>query len=244
VGEVLREVQSQAPDHERISRFSIRPWEVPFKLEHSLLNPDISLEKILAGCADARRYCVAAVCVAPYYVSAVSEFLRGSGVKICAAIGFPHGSMSGAAKLAEVRECIKNGADELDVAVNILAVKSGNIADARDEFGQIALASRGKAVLKAVFEHSVYTDAEKKDVLAMIKTSGAEYVKIQNVLSGKGADTADIGYVRDILGRNVMIKIDGGVKTLEKALELLSSGADRIGLTATAAIVQEVEKKR
>ncbi|MDR1133883.1 MAG: deoxyribose-phosphate aldolase [Synergistaceae bacterium] len=243
VSDVLKEVQSGGTVHGKPSPGSVQAWEVPSKLEHSLLNPDVGLGKILAECAVARRYCVAAVCVAPYYVSAAADVLRGSGVKVCAAIGFPHGCMSAASKLAEARECVKNGADEIDVAMNILAVKSGRIADARDDFEQIAAASRGKTTLKAVFEHSVYSDEEKRAVLEIVKTCGAEFVKIQNVLSGKGAETEDIKYVRNILGRNVKVKIDGGVKTLAKAMELLSAGADRIGLTATAAIAKEAECK-
>ncbi|GHS92634.1 deoxyribose-phosphate aldolase [Synergistales bacterium] len=243
VSEVIKEVQSREPEPCAASSLSARAWEVPSKLEHSILNPDVSRDKILAECANAKRHCVAAVCVAPYYVSAAKEALLGSGVKVCAAIGFPHGCMSAASKLMEARECVKNGADELDVAVNILAVKSGNMADAKDDFEQIALVTRGHTTLKAVFEHSLYTDDEKRSVLEMAKSCGAEYVKIQNVLSGKGADAEDIRYVKNILARNMKIKIDGGVKTLEKALELLSAGADRIGLTATVAIAKEAEGK-
>ncbi|MDR3331454.1 MAG: deoxyribose-phosphate aldolase [Synergistaceae bacterium] len=243
VSEVLKEVRSGWAVGEKPSQDSIRAWEVASKLEHSLLNPDVSLGKILEECANARRYCVAAVCVAPYYVSAASEALRGSGVKVCAAIGFPHGCMSEASKLTEARECVKNGADELDVAINILAVKSGKIADARDGFEQIAAITRGKTTLKAVFEHSVYSDDEKRVVLEIAKSCGAEFVKIQNVLSGKDAEVDDVRYVKNILGRNVKIKIDGGVKTLAKAMALLSAGAERIGLTAAIAIVKEAEGK-
>ncbi|MDR1481996.1 MAG: deoxyribose-phosphate aldolase [Synergistaceae bacterium] len=241
VSDVIAEVQSGGLVRGKQDSGSVRAWEVPSKLEHSLLNPDISLDRILAECANARRYRAAAVCVAPYYVSAAADALRGSGVRVCAAIGFPHGCLSAASKLTETRECVKNGADELDVAINILAVKSGRIADAMDDFEQVAAASRGKTTLKAVFEHCVYSDDEKRAVLDIVKNCGAEFVKIQNVLSGKGADAEEIKYVRNILGRNVKIKIDGGVKTLAKAVELLSAGADRIGLTATVAIAKEAE---
>lgn len=246
VSEVLQEVGANAMFGTSVEDApnDVHAWEIPSKLEHSLLNPDISMEKILEECANARRYCVAAVCVAPYYVSAAAEALRGSGVAVCAAIGFPHGAMSAAAKLAEARECMKNGAQELDVAINMLAVKSGNMADAREDFEQIVRAAEGKAMIKAVFEHSVYTDGEKKSVLQMVKSCGAEYVKIQNVLSGKGAEVEDIRFVKSQLGRNIKIKIDGGVKTLQKAEELVAGGADRIGLTATVAIAKEAEGKK
>lgn len=241
VNDVLREVQDSGTQGGAPPQRGIHAWEVPSHLEHSLLNPDISLQKILDECAQARRYCVAAVCVAPYYVGAASDALRGCGVKVGTAVGFPHGCMSAAAKLADVRDCIACGAQEIDVSVNILAVKSGNFDDARREFEEAARLVQGKAVLKAVFEHSLYTDEETLKVLQMVKACGAEYVKIQNVLSSKAADVEQIRQVRDILGRNMKIKIDGGVKTLEKSLELIGAGADRIGLTATVSIAKEAE---
>lgn len=239
VQEVVAEVGAQMESTAPVSCREVNAYEVPEKLEHSLLVPDITMDKILEECSAARRYCVGAVCVAPYFVSAAADALRGSGVAVCAAIGFPHASMSAASKLAEARECIKNGADELDVALNISAIKSGNMSDARDDLGQIVQASLGRAAVKAVFEHCLYNAEEKVDVLNMIKACGAPYLKIQNVLSGKGADVCDIRFVKQVLGRNIKIKIDGGVKTLAKAEELIAAGADRIGLTATVAIAKE-----
>ncbi len=221
--------------------YNVRPFDVAKALEHSLLAADMTHGKVLAECALARRYCIGAVCVAPWFVSAAAGALRGSGVMVCAAIGFPYGMMSPMAKLADARECIKNGADELDVAVNISAVKSGELAEARADFEQIAMMARGKTAIKAVFEHCLYNGREKKDVLNMVKSLGAEYIKIQNVLSGKGAGVADLKYVRDAVGGNVKIKIDGGVKTLGKAMELIGAGADRIGLTAAIAVAKEAE---
>lgn len=241
IEEVIGEIRGSGPRCPDGRLKSVCACEVPARLEHSLLNPDVSLAKIREECAQARRYCVAAVCVAPYYIAEAREILSGSGVKVGTAVGFPHGCMSTAAKLADVRDCVVSGAQEIDVAVNILAVKSGNFDDARREFEQVAQILQGKAVLKAVFEHSVYSDEEKIKVLQLAKECGAGYVKIQNVLSGKPADTAQIRQVRDILGRNIKIKIDGGVKTLDKALELIGAGADRIGLTATVAIAKEAE---
>jgi len=239
VQEVVAEIGARTYEARPAETREVCAYDVPGMLEHSLLVPDITMDKILEECSNARRYDVAAVCVAPYFVSAAADALQGSGVAVCAAIGFPHASMSAAAKLAEAKECMNNGADELDVALNMSAIKSGSMCDARADLDQIVKASLGRAKVKAVFEHCVYTDEEKQAVLNMIKDCGAEYIKIQNVLSGKGADVADIRYVKNILGRNIKIKIDGGVKTLEKACELIAGGADRIGLTATVAIAKE-----
>lgn len=213
--------------------------EVISHLEHSLLNPDTTLEKIQQECEVARKYSVAAVCVAPYYVSAAREILLGSPVAVGTAVGFPHGCMSQAAKLAEIKECILNGATEIDVALNALAIKSGRLDEAEREMVEIVRFAMGKAKIKAVFEHSLYTDVEKRKVLTMLRSTGVEYVKIQNMLSGHGARVEDVELAHECLGRNVKIKIDGGIKTLAQAEQLLAAGADRLGLTATAKIAEE-----
>lgn len=216
--------------------------DVVAHLEHSLLNPDTTQEKIQAECAVARKYSVAAVCVAPYYVPAAKEALLGSPVSVGTAIGFPHGCMSQAAKLAELRECMANGATEIDVALNVLAIKSGRLDIAQRELEEIVRMAAGKAKIKAVFEHALYTYEEKRAVLTMIRSSGADYVKIQNMLSGHGARIEDVTLAYEILGRNVGIKIDGGIKTLQQAEALLAAGATRLGLTATAKIAEEARK--
>lgn len=166
----------------------------------------------------------------------------GSPVSVGTAIGFPHGCMSQAAKLAELRECMANGATEIDVALNVLAIKSGRLDLAQRELEEIVRMAAGKAKIKAVFEHSLYTYEEKRAVLTMIRSSGADYVKIQNMLSGHGARVEDVTLAYEILGRNVGIKIDGGIKTLQQAEALLAAGATRLGLTATAKIAEEARK--
>lgn len=182
------------------------------------------------------------VCVAPYYVPAAREILLGSPVAVGTAIGFPHGCMSQAAKLAELRECMANGATEVDVALNVLAIKSGRLDVAQRELDELVRCAVGKVQLKAVFEHALYTPEEKRAVLQMLRSSGVNYVKIQNMLSGHGARVEDVRFASEILGRNVGIKIDGGIKTLAQAEELLAAGATRLGLTATAKIAEEALK--
>lgn len=213
--------------------------DVVSHLEHSLLNPDTTLETITRECAVARRLGVAAVCVAPYYVPAAKIALSGSTVAVGTAIGFPHGCISAAAKMAELRECISNGAQEIDVALNNLAIKSGRLDDAQRELEQVLVYAKGRALIKVVFEHSIFDEDEKRAVLKMIKNSGATFVKIQNMLSGHGARVEDVQLAAGVLGRHVEIKIDGGIKTLQQAQQLLAAGASRLGLTATAKIAAE-----
>ena len=148
--------------------------------------------------------------------------------------------MSQAAKLAELRECMANGATEVDVALNVLAIKSGRLDVAQRELDELVRCAVGK--VQAVFEHALYTPEEKRAVLQMLRSSGVNYVKIQNMLSGHGARVEDVRFASEILGRNVGIKIDGGIKTLAQAEELLAAGATRLGLTATAKIAEEALK--
>lgn len=213
--------------------------EIAAHLEHSLLNPDTDEATIRTQCAVARKYAVAAVCVAPYYVPVAKDLLSGSVVKVGTAIGFPHGCMSQRAKIAEMQEALNNGAEEIDVALNLLAIKSGRWEEAARELETLVRMAQGRATVKAVFEHCKYTDAEKVRTLHLIRSSGAEYLKIQNMLSGHGARVEDVEYVRRVLGTSVKIKIDGGIKTLAQARSLLAAGAERLGLTATEKIAKE-----
>ena len=212
---------------------------VPGKLEHSLLDPGISRGKIIAECKLAAEYELANVVVSPYYVETASSILRRTPVAVCSVAGFPHGASSQTAKSAELRECIRKGATEMDVALNVLAIKSGELDVARRELQEMLQIARGKCLIKAIYEQSLYTDEEKKAVLAMIRDCSCDYVKISNALSGKKAEEADVAFVRNIVGSKVGIKIDGGVKTLQRALEIFASGADRIGMSATIAVAKE-----
>jgi deoxyribose-phosphate aldolase len=212
---------------------------VPGKLEHSLLDPVIGREKIVKECELAGLYGAACVVVSPYYVECAADILGRTGVAVCSVAGFPQGAASSTAKSAELRECIRRGAAEMDVTVNILALKSGELDAARRELQEMLQIARGKCLIKAVYEQGAYTDEEKKLVLSMIREVSCDFVKIQNVISGKKAEEADVRFVRGIVGSKVGIKIDGGVKTLERALEIFGAGADRIGLTATAAVAKE-----
>lgn len=216
---------------------------VPGKLEHSLLDPAMTREKILAECKLAVDHGIGCVVVSPYFVECAAGVLRRSGAAVCSAAGFPHGAASAAAKSAELRECIRRGATEMDVALNILAVKSGEIGAARRELQEALQIARGRCAIKAIYEQALYTGEEKKAVLELIRECSCDYVKISNALSGKKAEEEDVRFVRSIVGDTVGIKIDGGVKTLEKALSLFQAGADRIGLTATIAVAKEVLAK-
>ena len=213
--------------------------ELAGHIEHSLLNPDMTRDKIIKECALAKQHRFANVCVTPYLVSEAAQALRMCNVGVCAPVGFPHGAASTAAKICEIKECVANGATELDVALNIVAIKSGEFDEARRDLKAMVEAAGFGVKVKAIFEQSLLTDEEKKKTLQVIQDVGPAYVKISNALSGKAACVEDVAFVRGIVGNAVRIKIDGGIKTAGKAREILSSGADRIGCSASVAIVSE-----
>lgn len=210
--------------------------DLAIKIEHSILNPDMTREKIRKECALAKQHKFANVCVTPYFVAQAAEALKLSPVGICAPVGFPHGAASTAAKLTEIKECVANGATELDVSLNLVAIKSGEYGEAARELKQMIEAADFKAKVKAIYEQGKLTEDEKKKTLEIIRDSGCDYVKISNALTGKAACTEDVKFVRSIVGDSVKIKIDGGIKTAAKAHEILNSGADRIGCSASVAI--------
>jgi len=242
IAQVTQKVMAQLSGSEPMD-LPVDLGEVAGRFEHSLLNPDLSMERIVAGCMEAKKYRFANICVTPYLVSTAANCLQNSGIKVCSAVAFPHGAASTAAKVAEIRECTEAGADELDVSLNLVAVKSGRMDDARRDLDAMVQAARGRVKLKAIYEQGLYTPEEKEKVLLMIKSSGVEFLKISNFLSGKKAAPEDVRFVRGIVGRGVGIKIDGGVKTLETAMSLFGAGADRIGLTAGPAIAEEALKR-
>ena len=212
--------------------------EVAHTIEHSVLNPDMTEERIKKACSEAKACGLANVCVSPYFVSLAAECLADSGVKVCTVVGFPHGAASSAAKVAEIREAIKNGAQELDVTMNIIAIKSGKSADALRELVELVEMARGRAAVKAIYEQSLYTEAEKLEALRIAKASGADYIKISNALSGKKAEVEDVRFVRGIVGEGIGIKIDGGINDAAKVRELMQAGANRFGCSKSVQIVK------
>ncbi|MDR2661484.1 MAG: deoxyribose-phosphate aldolase [Treponema sp.] len=212
---------------------------VPGRLEHSLLDPGITREKVIGECELALQYGIGVVVVSPYFVESAATVLGRTGTAVCSVAGFPHGAASQTAKSAELRECIRRGAVEMDVALNILAIKSGEPGVCRRELQEMLQIARGRCRIKAIYEQSLYNDEEKKTVLSLIRECACDFVKISNALTGKKAEEADLRFVREMVGPKVGIKIDGGVKTLARTLELFGAGADRIGMSATIAVAGE-----
>lgn len=237
--EVNRRMGSQGMDVTAAPSLSYNITEVAASLEHSLLNPDMTREKMIAGCADVKKYRFANICATPYFCFDAAEALRGSGIPVCVPVGFPHGAASTASKLTEIREAIMNGAGELDLSLSIVGIKSGDWDKVEKELAEMISVVGGRAKAKAIYEQGLLSEDEKVKTLTIIKNSGADFVKISNALTGKKAVVEDVKFVRSIVGKGVGIKIDGGVKTADTVKALLAAGADRIGASASVKIVTE-----
>ena len=211
--------------------------ELAESIEHSLLNPDASADMIRKGCEEAGQYGFANVCVSPYYVGMASEILKGSGVAVCTAVGFPHGAASTKAKCAEIREAIMNGATELDLSMMLVAIKSEDYGAVEKDLYEMVSTVGNRAKVKAIYEQGLLTDEEKQRSLRIAVKCGVDFIKISNALTGKKACVEDVNFVRSQIGDKMGIKIDGGIKTAETAYGLIAAGANRLGCSASVKIV-------
>ncbi len=209
-------------------------------IDHTLLKPDATSDKIAQLCFEARKYHFASVCINPTHVKLCADLLRGSDVKVCTVIGFPLGATSTEVKVFETRNALENGATEIDMVLNIGALKAGeNELVARDIRGVVEVAHAAKALVKVIIETALLTDEEKVIACLLAKEAGADYVKTSTGFSGGGATVHDIALMRKTVGPNIGVKASGGIHSHEEAEALVAAGATRIGASAGVKIIQE-----
>ena len=213
-------------------------------IDHSLLNPVLTDEELEAGCRLALRYDVASVCIKPYYVRRSAEILAGSGVKPTTTIGFPHGGHTTNIKVAEAQAAIRDGALELDMVVNIGKVLSGDWGYVTEDIHQVVQAAHGGGnILKVIFENSYLKDNHNITLCKICAEAGADFVKTSTGYGGGGATDEDLKLMRAHSPAQVQVKAAGGVRTLDRLLEVRSLGVARSGATATAAMLDECRKR-
>lgn len=217
--------------------------EVAKMIDHSLLRPELTPADVEAGLAVALEYRVASVCVRPADVASVADALRGSTVLVGTVVGFPHGSSTTATKVFETAELVSQGAEELDMVIDIGRLRAGDVAFTRNEIAAVVQAAEGRPV-KVIFENSYLTDGEKIVGYQAAEASGAAYVKTSTGFAGGGATAADIALMRRTVSPAMHVKAAGGVRTLDALLELNRLGATRFGATTTAAMLDELEERR
>ena len=205
-------------------------------IDHTLLKANATQEEIGKLCEEARKYRFASVCVNPGYVALSSRLLRGSNVMVCTVIGFPLGSTTPTVKAIEARDAIANGADEIDMVLNIGALKSGNDQLVLDDIKAVRDATRGKT-LKVILETSYLTKDEKIRACKMSKQAQADFVKTSTGFGSGGATPEDIALMRETVGPEMGVKASGGIKNAEVAAAMIKAGATRLGTSASIAIV-------
>lgn len=211
-------------------------------VDHTLLKPNATQEEIGKLCEEAKNFCFASVCVNPSYVALSAQLLKGSGVKVCTVVGFPLGSTTPTVKAIEARDAIANGADEIDMVINIGALKSGNDAVVYDDIKAVRDATRGK-VLKVILETSLLSNEEKVRACVASKKAGADFVKTSTGFGGGGATVEDIKLMRTTVGPLMGVKASGGIRDAKIASDMIAAGATRLGTSASIAIVTDAKSE-
>jgi deoxyribose-phosphate aldolase len=213
-------------------------------IDHTILKPDATPDEIAQLCYEARKYEFASVCVNPTHVKMCAELLRGSDVKVCTVIGFPLGASSPEVKAFETETALRDGATEIDMVVNIGALKAKDYdLVAKDINGVVRMAHSAGALVKVIIETALLTDEEKRIASLLTKEAGADYVKTSTGFASGGATAEDIALIRDVVGPEMGIKASGGVKSFEDVEKMVFAGATRIGASAGVKIVQGEKQK-
>jgi len=207
-------------------------------IDHTLLKPDATRTDIEQLCREAAQFCFASVCVNPNWVPLCRELLRDSGVKVCTVIGFPSGAHAPDVKAYEARRAVEQGAEEIDMVINIGALKSKDYALVEMDIRGVVQASGRDTVVKVILETSLLTREEKIMACSLAKAAGADFVKTSTGFAGGGATVEDIELMRDTVGPEMGVKASGGVRTRDDAEKLVAAGATRLGASAGVKIVR------
>lgn len=208
-------------------------------IDHTLLKPDATREKIKNLCLEAKEYQFASVCVHPYWVPYAYDLLKQTNVKVCTVIGFPLGATTSNVKAFETKEAIKSGAEEIDMVINIGALKSEHADYVREDIQAVTAVAKGKAIVKVIIETCLLTKAEIKRACQLAVEAGADYVKTSTGFPTGGATAEDVALMREVVGPNIGVKASGGVRTRQDAEKMIKAGASRIGASSGIKIVKD-----
>jgi deoxyribose-phosphate aldolase len=216
-------------------------------IDHTILKPESTRAQVEQVCKEALQYDFASVCVNSCWTQLVADTLKGSAVIVCVAVGFPLGAMTTLAKMFETDQAIEAGAREVDMVINVGALKSGLYDFVRDDIvGVVSSCKKNKrksALLKVILETFLLSDDEKKLACEIAKAAGADFVKTSTGFNGGGATVEDIRLMRSVVGESMGVKASGGVRSYEQAAAMIEAGANRIGTSSGISIVQGVAGK-
>ena len=211
--------------------------DIAARIDHTLLKPTATSDQVRELCKEAREYQFASVCVNPSMVALAADLLRGSSVKVCTVVGFPLGATTTFTKVAETKEAVANGADEIDMVINIGALKNGEDHIVEEDMAEVVRACSGK-LSKAIFETALLSDEEVIRACRMAKRAGLDYVKTSTGFGPGGATVHHVALMRKTVGRSMGVKASGGVRDIEGVQQMIEAGATRIGASASVKIVR------
>lgn len=212
-------------------------------IDHTLLKPEATAEQITKLCQEALEYQFKSVCLNPYWVPLAANLVKGSVVEVCTVIGFPLGAITAKVKAYEVTEVIQNGATEVDMVLNIGALRSGQTDVVLNDIGSVVQAAKGKALVKVILETCYLTKEEKIKACELSKLAGANFVKTSTGLGSSGATVEDVMMMRQTVGPEMGVKAAGGVKDYETAIRMLKAGANRLGTSSGVNIIKHSRNK-
>lgn len=213
---------------------------IPSMIDHTLLRPEATREMIRTLCNEAIEYKFGAICVNPYHVSFCKDILKDSSVKIATVIGFPLGANTTEVKAIETLDAIKNGADEIDMVINIGALKDKDYKTVREDIEAVVNIAKQKSIVKVIIETSLLNEEEKRIACELSKEAKADFVKTSTGFSTGGATVEDVRLMKSVVNDNLEIKASGGVKNLKTAKEMIEAGATRLGTSSGIKIVKEL----
>ena len=207
-------------------------------IDHTLLKPESTREDILRVCEEAKHYGTASVCVNPFWIGLVAEKLKGTDIKPCCVIGFPLGATLPEVKAFETASAIRDGAKEVDMVINVGALRSGAFEIVYEDIKAVVDAAKGKALVKVIIETCLLTDEQKVIACKIAKQAGADFVKTSTGFSTGGATVEDIRLMRETVGPEMGVKASGGVRTKADAEAMIAAGATRIGASSSKKIIE------
>lgn len=211
-------------------------------IDHTLLKPEATKEMIENLCKEAKEYDFKSVCVNPYWVSTAYEELRDSDVLVCTVVGFPLGATTKETKFFETDFAVQEGADEIDMVINVGALKSKQYDVVLEDIKSVVQAANGRTV-KVIIETCLLSDEEKVKACELSMEAGANFVKTSTGFSTAGAKVEDVELMKSIVGDNLEVKASGGIRDLDTALKMIEAGATRLGVSAGVQIVKEYQSK-
>ena len=224
------------------TELTITAAEMAKYIDHTLLKPEATIDMLNTLCEEAISYGFKAVCINSAHVADVVRKLHGSGVDVCTVVGFPLGAMHMRAKAFEAENALADGAQELDMVINVGALKSGDLKTVEADIKAVRRAAASPAILKVIIETCLLTEAEKTKACEIVKNAGADFVKTSTGFSIGGATVKDVTLMRRIVGKEMGVKASGGIKDYATAVAMVKAGANRLGVSAGIAIVEGAPK--